>query len=77
MPVLLLLSSASKSTLSYPSSITYVNIWFQGTAFAGLIFVSLGADFDSDLVSRLTAASDGLSLATNVLATALIGYVYW
>jgi hypothetical protein len=39
--------------------------------------MSMGADYVNTLVDNLAAASDGLSLATNIVATALIGHVYW
>jgi hypothetical protein len=35
------------------------------------------ADFQDALSNSLLTASDGLSLATNAVATAIIGYVYW
>jgi hypothetical protein len=54
-----------------------LNVWFQAMALVALILMSMGAGFDTKLVNNPIVATYGLSLATNAVATALIGYVYW
>jgi hypothetical protein len=39
--------------------------------------MGMGTKFSSKVVNNPTLATFGLSLATNTVATALIGYVYW
>lgn len=56
-------------------NITHFIIGFEAITLVSLIHMSMGAD--DDLVHNLGIANNVLSLATNMVATALIGYVYW
>lgn len=47
----------------------------QASYLAFLIFTTAGANHG--FITTLSAAGYGLSVATNVVATLLIGYIYW
>jgi hypothetical protein len=59
-------------------NIAYFNTYFPATALLVEIAMSRGDHGSPNgLVSNVTQASSGLSLGTNLAATALISHVYW
>lgn len=53
------------------------HLGMKASSLVVLVFECRGANVDFGLPNRFYAATIGLSLGTNVIATALIGYVYW
>ncbi|KAF9459872.1 hypothetical protein BDZ94DRAFT_1324478 [Collybia nuda] len=47
------------------------------TALANAVLATMGGNIDDGIVNEIFTVGLRLSLATNIVATALIGYVYW
>lgn len=65
------------NTLLNFHSIIHSPVNLPASALVNSIFSTMGDDIGKWLVDTTFRVSVGLSLGTNIIATSLIGYIYW